>query len=162
LENKKYINDNLATNFSKYLTNRLNQIGDIKLCLWGHNHWFIPYVSSSPVKDSTLSKGRLIGGSARHDYHSTSEIVMSGRHVINYKRNDKIVPLVPDMNNDYTNHTYAIIKLSDPDAEITYYQTPSWDLKSTNPKKSLPSSQHHVLLREYVLNTKPAEKYPPK
>jgi len=187
LEHGKYLNQDLGHHFDGYCTGGSVQPGEIRLWMWGHNHWFIPYKNTARVVSATLDKGRLIGGSARHDYHSTprvvnatldkgrlisgsarhdyhscSEIVNSGRHVITYNRNGQDIPLVPDSNNGLPNHSYTVIKLSDRDAEITHYQTPSWHPDDTDPVKQLPHGQHHVLLREYVLDTKPAQKYPGK
>ncbi|NNF34276.1 MAG: metallophosphoesterase [Saprospiraceae bacterium] len=165
LQENEYVNHDLAQHFCGYMKGGSVQPDEIRLWLWGHNHWFIPYVNTaiinpSPGVSGMMDKGRLLGGSARHDYHTSSEIVKSGQHVINYQdSNGNNKPLVPDFNNNLPNHTYAIMKLSDADAEITYYQTPAWQYNDNNPVKKLPGNQHRVLLREYVLNTKPSQKY---
>lgn len=161
LEGNSYVNPHLSKGFDGYLTGGSVQANEIKFWIWGHNHWFIPYTSGNTVGSATLDKGRLIGGSARHDPHSKFEIVSSASHVIQGKKNGVSGPLVPDSNNQLPNHTYAIMKLSAADIEVTHYQIPSWhkDDDSTA-TKSLPAGQHKVLLREWVLDTHTAQKYP--
>jgi len=158
LEDGKYLNQHLASHFSKYLTNA-DTSPEIRLWMWGHNHWFIPYVNTAKVNGATLDKGRLLGGSARHDQHSRYEIAKKGTHVIDYTKDGKPQALVPDENNKLPNHTYSVIKLSDGDAEVTHYQTPSWHSWETSPVKTLPDGQCAILLQEYVLDTKPMKKY---
>lgn len=159
LQGSAFLNIDLANNFYKYLSDPTSKKSEIRLWLWGHNHWFIPYTNKVNVNGNTLDKGRLLGGSARHDLHTTSELVQS-EFVIKHMRNGKPVPLVPDYTNGLPNHSYAVIKLSDADAEVSYYQTASWHPNKHDSVKMIPASQHNVLLREYVLDTKPVQKYP--
>lgn len=156
LQDREFMNKDLAKNFNGYLTGGNIQAGEIRLWPWGHNHWFLPYVNTSKVEQATLDKGRLLGGSARHDTHSKWDIQKHGKKVLQF--NGK--PLIPDSNNGLPNHTYAVIRLSDTDAEVTHYQTPSWHPYDSKAVTTLPNAQHKVLLREYILDTKSAQKYP--
>ncbi len=125
----KFFNINLLDTF-------WNEIDKIDLWLWGHDHWFIPFVKDLQVpqmendkrKTPILKRGVLLGGSAR-------EIKQEDRKIL-YKngveKNKEGHFIVPEITQDgLYNHTYAIINLGQ--SCIEYFQTPAWFGDATIP-----------------------------
>lgn len=149
-EDLKFYNKRLLPQFKDYL----NQID---LWVWGHNHWFLPYINNLTIPNGDhpqpiLQRGQLLGGSAReHNFHS-SDISVQDSIKIKYKNSvqtklnedtKKLEYILPITSGDgkYSDHTYGIFDLGE--GSVSYYQTGAWD-DSEQPNETAPSVPLHV------------------
>ncbi len=133
----KYYNKRLLKQFGTYLEK-------IDLWIWGHDHWFIPYVKDlviPPGQGQVLRRGQLLGGSARETGERGSGRISGYASAVQANAHGHpILPTAskidPNNPNPLTNHTYGIIDLKH--SAINYYEVGAWYDGST-PNKTAPS-----------------------
>ena len=111
--------------------------------LWGHDHYFIPYVDDLAIpapgtSGLKLRRGQLLGGSARETAERKRDILFTAS--VQQRGGEPIKPAIT--NDDLFNHTYGIIDLAA--ATATYSQVPAWDESDTDPDKTVPAAPLHV------------------
>jgi len=117
-----YYNKRLLRDFS-------SSLDKIDLWIWGHDHWFIPYIKDLKIPTGAenppiLKRGQLLGGSARETqvggrtstYLSAVEKDASGNQIHPQSTQSQ--------GQNLSNHTYAIIDLKQ--SNISYYQVASY------------------------------------
>ena len=140
----QYFNANLVDGFKAALPDDSGTYFDrIDQWLWGHDHWFVPYVDGLPIPAPgatglKLKRGQLLGGSARE----TGEGKRSVRFESAVQRRDAAYVLPAITNDDLYNHTYGILDLGA--ATASYYQVPAWLETNPSPDKTVPTAPLHV------------------
>ncbi|WP_420013982.1 metallophosphoesterase family protein [Tateyamaria sp.] len=137
--NYTYWNPNLVEAFACHMPSgsanpNKTYLEAIDLWLWGHDHWFVPFVDNVTVPTfgqtpagAKLRRGRLLGGSAR-ETKATRTVAPAFAGLV--AKDDKGDPALPDntpksqLYNAICNHTYGILDLST--GLLNHYQTPAW------------------------------------
>ena len=120
-----------------------DNLSEIDLWIWGHDHWFLPYVSGIEIPGTNgaqvLNHGQLLGGSARETEvkkRNVDNIIYKG--VVAQKDGQYILPGSHD---GLTNHTYGIFDLSA--STVSYYEVGAWE--GTTPNKTAPKDPLYVV-----------------
>ena len=140
----QYFNKNLVDAFNVPVNGGPETYFDkIDQMLWGHDHWFVPYVNDLPIpapgaEGLKLKRGQLLGGSARETGENKRSVKFGS--AVQKKNGDYVLP--GSTNDDLYYHTYGIIDLGT--ATASYYQVPAWLETNTAPDKTVPSAPLHV------------------
>mmetsp|Transcript_23290 Transcript_23290/g.40269 ORF Transcript_23290/g.40269 Transcript_23290/m.40269 type:complete len:503 (+) Transcript_23290:2263-3771(+) len=153
--NFAYWNPNLVEAFacdmpSGSANSNTTYLDAIDLWLWGHDHWFVPFVDNLAVPTfgqtpatAKLRRGRLLGGSARETSATRSVAQAVSDWVVKDASGDMVLPdFTPDntphnrLYDAICNHTYAILDLGT--GVLNHYQTPAWDHGKQPPAQTRP------------------------